>query len=58
MAKEIRCGEIVVGCEFRAEGATEEEIVKKVAEHAAAAHGVKTVTPELAAQVKAAIRTT
>lgn len=58
MAKEIRCGEIVVGCEFKAEAATEEEIVRKVAEHAAVVHGVKTVTPELAALVKAAIRTT
>jgi predicted small metal-binding protein len=31
-------------------------VLAQVAAHAAAAHGLKEVTPELAAQVKAAIR--
>jgi len=57
MKKHIACNNIVPGCTFTAEAATEEELLQKVADHAAHAHGVTSVTPELAAQVKAAIRT-
>jgi predicted small metal-binding protein len=57
MTRQISCGEIVDGCGFTAEAATESELVEKVKAHAAKAHGVKEVTPELAAKVKAAIRT-
>jgi predicted small metal-binding protein len=56
MAKHIACGDVVEGCPFTAEAATETELVEKVKAHAARDHGVKEVTPELAAQVKAAIR--
>ena len=57
MTKHIACGDIVEGCPFEASAATEEELMKKVAQHAAQKHGVKEVTPELAAKVKAAIQT-
>jgi predicted small metal-binding protein len=57
MTKRIACGEIVEGCGFTAEAETEEELVKKVKEHAAKAHGVDHPTPELQAKVQAAIRT-
>ncbi len=57
MANQFACGAIVDDCEFTASAQTEEDLLKQVAEHAATAHGVKEVTPELAAQVKAAIRT-
>jgi predicted small metal-binding protein len=56
MAKQIACNDLMKGCEFTATAQTEEDLLKQVTEHAAAAHGVKEVTPELAAQVKAAIR--
>lgn len=56
MTQHIACGEIVEGCDFTAEAATEAELVDKVKAHAARAHGAKEVTPELAAKVKAAIR--
>jgi predicted small metal-binding protein len=56
MSKHIACGKIVDGCEFTAEAPTESELVDKVKAHAAKAHGVKEVTPELAAMVKAAIQ--
>ena len=55
--KHILCGDVVPGCTFTAEAATEEELVKKVVAHAAHDHGVTDVSPELAAKVKAAIRT-
>ena len=56
MSKTIACGDLVDGCPFRAEAATEGELIQKVAEHAAHSHGIKEVTPDLAAKVKAAIR--
>jgi predicted small metal-binding protein len=56
MTKHIECGDVVTGCSFTAAAANEEELLKKVVAHAGAAHGVKDVTPELAAKVKAAIR--
>ena len=54
--KYIACASVVPDCPFEATAATEEELIKMVAAHAAHAHGVTEVTPELAAQVKAAIQ--
>lgn len=56
MTKHIACGDIVDGCPFTVDAATESELIEQVKAHAAKAHGVKDVTPELAAQVKAAIQ--
>ncbi len=57
MTKHIACGDVVNGCAFTASAPTEDELVQKVVKHAEKEHGVKEVTPELAAQVKAAIQT-
>jgi predicted small metal-binding protein len=56
MEKRIACNDVVSGCEFTATAATEEELLKKVVEHASQVHGVTDVTPQLAAQVKSAIK--
>jgi predicted small metal-binding protein len=56
MAKQFACGDVVHGCKFTLTAENEAEVLAQVAAHAAAAHGLKEVTPELAAQVKAAIR--
>jgi predicted small metal-binding protein len=53
--KYIACANIVPDCGFTATAATEEELLAKVAAHAAHEHGVTEVTPELASKVKAAI---
>jgi len=55
-AKHIACAEIMPDCSFTASAATEEELLKKVIAHAAQDHGITEVTPELAAKVKAAIK--
>jgi predicted small metal-binding protein len=55
-AKRIACDEIVPDCPFTASAATEEELLQKVVAHAARDHGITEVTPELAARVKAAIK--
>ncbi len=57
MTKHIACNDVVGGCSFTAEAPTESELVEKVKTHAAKDHGVKQVTPELAAKMKAAIQT-
>lgn len=57
MSKQLACGDVVPGCAFTAEAGSEDELMKKAADHAAKQHGVKDVTPELAAKLKAAIRT-
>ncbi|MCM2315768.1 MAG: DUF1059 domain-containing protein [Thermoanaerobaculia bacterium] len=55
--KHIACGDVVAGCAFTASAEDDQELIAKVAEHAAHDHGVEHVTPELAEKVKAAIRT-
>jgi predicted small metal-binding protein len=55
-AKRIACAEIVPDCPFTASAATEEELLQQVAAHAAHDHGITEITPELAAKVKAAIK--
>ena len=57
MSKAISCGHVVPGCAFTAEAKTEEELLRKIAEHAREAHGVTEVTPELLSKVKSAIVT-
>jgi predicted small metal-binding protein len=57
MSKQLACGDIVPGCDFKAEAASEAELIKKVAEHAAKHHGVKDVTPELQGKLQSAVRT-
>ena len=54
--KHIACGDVVPGCTFTASAPTEAELLEKVVAHAAHDHGVTEVTPELAAKVKAAIK--
>lgn len=56
MAKEIACHDVVPGCGFMANAATEEELIAKVAEHARVAHGISKVTPELLTKVRGAIK--
>jgi predicted small metal-binding protein len=55
MTKVLKCGDLMPGCDFKATGATEQEVLQKAAEHAKSAHGIS-VTPELAEKVKAAIK--
>lgn len=52
----IACAAIVPECTFTADAATEDELLAKVAAHAAHDHGVTEITPELLAKVRAAIK--
>ena len=56
MSVQISCDDVVPGCGFTATAGSEEELIEKVAHHASHDHGVKEVTPDLAAKLKAAIK--
>ncbi len=56
MAKVIRCRDVGVDCDFEARGETEQEILRKCAEHAKSAHNMDSIPPELEAKVRGAIR--
>ena len=55
MPKRFACGAVVPDCPFTAKGETEQELLQQVAAHAAEAHGIKEISPELLAKVKSAI---
>lgn len=55
MPKRFACGAVVPDCPFMAKAESEEELLKQVAAHAAEAHGIKEISPELLAKVKSAI---
>lgn len=54
--KTLSCGDVVPGCAWKAEAATEAELLAKVAEHAGHGHGIKDITPDVLKKVKAAIK--
>jgi predicted small metal-binding protein len=57
MAKHLRCRDLGMNCDFEATGATEDDIMRQAAAHAQRAHQTAEIPPELASQVRAAIRT-
>ena len=56
MAKELRCGDLMPGCNTVIEGKDEAEVMAKGAEHAKKAHNMTNIPPDMAAKVKAAIK--
>jgi predicted small metal-binding protein len=56
MAKVLRCRDVGMDCDFEARAETEEEILKKAAEHAQTVHNMEEIPEEVLAQVRAAIR--
>jgi predicted small metal-binding protein len=56
MAKVISCRDVGVDRDFEVRGETEEEILKKCAEHAQKDHGMKEIPQELVERVREAIR--
>lgn len=56
MAKVLKCGDLMPGCAFVAEGKDEADLMTKAAEHAKTAHGLTSIPPAVLAQVKAAIK--
>ncbi|MGH7509170.1 MAG: DUF1059 domain-containing protein [Gemmatimonadales bacterium] len=57
MAKQLRCRDVGLNCDFEARGDTDEEILQQASAHARKVHQIQEITPDLAARVRAAIRT-
>jgi predicted small metal-binding protein len=53
--KSFACGDVVPGCQSRWVCSTEDEILVRVAAHAASAHGLLEMAPELVSSVRKAI---
>ena len=56
MAKVLRCGDLMAGCNGVIEGKDVAEVLAKGAEHAKKDHGIATIPPDMAAKVQAAIK--
>jgi predicted small metal-binding protein len=56
MSKVLKCGDLMPGCNFVAEGKDVAEVMAKGAEHAKTAHGMTSIPSDLAAKVQAAIK--
>ena len=56
MTKSISCADAGADCSWSASAETEEELMKKVAQHAKDEHPDLEMTPELVAKVKSIIK--
>ena len=56
MGKESRCSDVGFDCGFEVRADTEEELMKKVSEHAEEVHDMKEISEEVVAKVTPAIR--
>lgn len=56
MSKELRCGDVMPGCEWVVRGESEEEVLAEGAKHAAEAHGLEEIDEATLEKVKEAVR--
>lgn len=56
MSKYIECRDLFPDCEFRVQADSEAELLKKVAEHAASAHGLTEISEDTMSKVKGCVR--
>lgn len=56
MARELRCADLVPGCNFVAQGARDSEVMRKAAEHARSAHKMAAIAMEVEKKARASIR--
>jgi predicted small metal-binding protein len=56
MATVLKCNDLNPGCSFEARGNTDEDVLKKTAEHAKTAHKMKEIPPAVLDKARSAIR--
>ena len=56
MTRELRCADVMPGCDFVARGKDDSEVMKKTAEHAKSVHKMLAIAMELEKKARAAIR--
>jgi predicted small metal-binding protein len=55
MAKEMRCGDLMPGCDKVIEGKDDNDVVAKAVDHARKEHNITHMTPDLEEKVRGAI---
>ena len=55
MARELRCADLGMKCDWSGKAGTDDEVLKKAAEHAAKAHQMAKIDEPMLSQVKKAI---
>lgn len=56
MSKSLNCRDVGMNCDWKTQGKTEDEVMKKAGEHARVVHKMNVVTPDLERKVRGAIR--
>jgi predicted small metal-binding protein len=56
MGKAISCKDLGKDCDWVGRAGTEDELMKKLAEHAKTVHGMTEIPPEMMTQVKQVIK--
>ena len=56
MTRELRCADLMPGCDFVAQGEDDSEVMQKTAEHAKNVHKMVAISLDLEKKARAAIR--
>ena len=56
MTRELRCADLMPGCNFVAQGEDDSEVMKKTAEHAKHVHKMVAISLDVEKKARAAIR--
>ena len=56
MVRELRCADLMPGCDFVAHGKDDSEVMKKTAEHAKSVHKMIAIAMEVEKKARASIR--
>lgn len=56
MARELKCADVMPGCNFVAQGKDDSEVMKKTAEHAKSVHKMVVISMDVERKARAAIR--
>jgi predicted small metal-binding protein len=56
MGYSLACGDVMPGCAATFSAATEDELLAQIGPHAADAHGITEITPDVLEAVKGAIK--
>lgn len=58
MIFKLACGDVMPGCSTRFENTNRADLMNDVAQHAAAAHGITSITPEIFTAIDSRIQST
>ena len=56
MTRELKCAELMPGCDFVAQGNDDSDVMKKAAAHAKSVHRMAAISMEVEKKARAAIR--